>query len=112
MTENSESYKKYKMMKVLKNESFSDQVVDVVPGNVQTLVLFQEKESHRNMVIQAGITTVAVDENNPKTSFTSNEISIEKPPVQDIPSLPFEISIDIPVSKVACGDLFAAALTV
>lgn len=32
--------------------------------------------------------------------------------LDNIPSLPFEISFNVPVAKVSCGDLFASLLTV
>lgn len=108
ITETKENYRKYKMLKVVKNESFESQVVQVSPGNVSTTVLYYDPEISKATILQSGLTSLPKDEESDQKKFYKSEGD----KVENIAALPFEIPFYIPVAKVQCGDMFASLLTV
>lgn len=107
LKENSAFYHNEVMTKGLKNKQLQHCVTQVATGNTTSLFLFYDEETKDSMIIQSGATIIANEENSEQNKFDKNELQ----KTSNIPSTPFEISFRIPVSKVACGDMFSAALT-
>ena len=87
---------------------FNGIVYDVAPGNVNTIFHCVNKETKDTFVVMCGITTMAQE----GEELPQNELSAQDAQkMEDVASIPYMIDFDIPVVKVACGDLFAAMLT-
>ena len=87
---------------------FDGIVYDVAAGNVNTLFHCVNKETRDTFVVMCGMTATPKEgEQVEQNELTISEI--EK--MEDVPSIPFMVDFNIPVTKVACGDLFAGLLT-
>ena len=96
------------MRQAVRHSMFDGIVYDVAPGNVNTMFHCVNNETKNTFVVMCGITTMAKD----GEEIESNEITAQSAnKLEDVASIPFMIDFDIPVVKVACGDLFAGMLT-
>lgn len=87
---------------------FDNMVYNVAPGNVNTLFHCVNNETKDTFVVMCGMTAM------PKAGeeVNNNELTVaDAQKMEDVASIPFMIDFDIPVVKVACGDLFAGFLT-
>lgn len=96
------------MQKPVKQSMFNAIVYDVAAGNVNTLFHCVNNETKDTYVVMCGITAMAKEghevENNELTTADLHKM-------EDVASIPYMIDFNIPVVKVACGDLFSGLLT-
>lgn len=101
------------MTKPVRAQQFNNMIVQVAAGNINTLFLCADEDCSTFMV-QSGWAVVPVEEN--KVACEDDEIEeildSQAHLYQNVPSIPYSIDFNIPVYKVACGDLFSGLLTV
>lgn len=96
------------MQKPAKHSMFNNMVYNVAPGNVNTIFHCVNNETKDTFVVMCGMTAM------PKAGqeVNNNELTTaDAHKMEDVASIPYMIDFDIPVVKVACGDLFAGILT-
>lgn len=96
------------MMKPVRHSMFENKIYDVAPGNVTSLFQCVNTETKDTFIVMCGMTVMTAD----GTDIDQNELT-EKDVhmMQDVPSIPYQVDFNIPVAKVACGDMFAGLLT-
>ena len=107
--ENKDSYVKCRMTKPVKHAMFNAIVYDVAPGNITTLFHCVNKETQDTFVVMCGSTAMLKDGEDEIERNELMQADINK--FEDVSSIPFMVDFDIPVVKVACGNMFAGMLT-
>lgn len=106
--ENKDGYRKFAMHKPVKQSMFNSIVYDVAAGNVNTLFHCVNNETKDTYVVMCGITAM----NKEGHEVENNELTTaDLAKMEDVASIPYMIDFNIPVVKVACGDLFSGLLT-
>lgn len=87
---------------------FNGIVYDIAAGNVNSVFHCVNNETRDTYVVMCGITAMPKD----GLEIERNELAPEDlPRMEDVASIPFMIDFNIPVIKVACGDMYAGLLT-
>lgn len=85
-------------------------------GNVNTIFHCVNNETKDTFVVMCGMTIAVKDgqeiDKNIFSEFIQNELVHEDVQMlEEVPSIPYMIDFNIPVVKIACGDMFAGILT-
>eukprot|EP00347_Sterkiella_histriomuscorum_P020502 403337553 len=97
-----------KLKSVIHNNLFSSGgLLQVAPGNTQSLMLYKSKSSVNPQIISTGSTVITTNENDQRQVFTVEQINA----LEFLESVPFVIDFKIPIVKVSCGKLLCGLVT-
>lgn len=77
-------------------------------GNVNTMFHCVNNETKDTFVVMCGMTIAVKDgQEIDKNELVHEDVQM----LEEVPSIPYMIDFNIPVVKIACGDMFAGILT-